>query len=75
MTERAAPPATADLLDAHPDLAVCEPALVSFGGVAAFCGPIATVVAPEDNADFWMGCWGTKEGAIRFCSKLGIQNA
>jgi regulator of ribonuclease activity A len=49
MTERPAAPATADLLDAHPDLAVCEPALVSFGGVAAFCGPIATVVAPEDN--------------------------
>ncbi len=22
---------------------------VSFGGVSAFCGPIATVVAPEDN--------------------------
>ena len=33
------------------------------------------VVAPEDNADFWMGCWGTEEGAISFCSKLGIQNA
>ena len=49
MTERPAPPATADLLDAHPELAVCEPALVSFGGVAAFCGPIATVVAPDDN--------------------------
>jgi regulator of ribonuclease activity A len=40
---------TADLLDEHPDAAVCELALRQFGGVAAFEGEIATVRCFEDN--------------------------
>jgi regulator of ribonuclease activity A len=40
---------TADLLDAHPDAAVCELQLPSFGAVRAFSGPIATVRCFEDN--------------------------
>ena len=41
--------ATADLLDKHPDAAVCALALSQFGGIAAFDGPVATVRCLEDN--------------------------
>ena len=41
--------ATADLMDDHPEAQVAEPMLGRFGTVPAFCGPIQTVVAPEDN--------------------------
>jgi regulator of ribonuclease activity A len=41
--------ATADLMDDHPEAQVTEPMLGRFGSVPAFCGPIQTVVAPEDN--------------------------
>jgi len=41
--------ATADLLDKHPDAAVCALALRQFGGIAAFDGPVATVRCLEDN--------------------------
>lgn len=41
--------ATADLMDAHPDAAVCTPGLRSYGGHPAFAGQAQTVVAPEDN--------------------------
>jgi regulator of ribonuclease activity A len=41
--------ATADLLDEHPDAAVCEVAFRQFGGVAEFDGRIATVRCFEDN--------------------------
>ncbi|MDX6476132.1 MAG: regulator of ribonuclease [Gaiellaceae bacterium] len=41
--------ATADLLDEHPDAAVCDLVLRQFGGVAAFDGAIATVRCFEDN--------------------------
>ena len=42
-------PATADLMDDHPDAQVAEPQLSPYGAVASFCGPIQTVAAPEDN--------------------------
>lgn len=43
--------ATADLYDEHAEhLAVARPALRSLGGRARFCGPAATVRAPEDNS-------------------------
>jgi regulator of ribonuclease activity A len=41
--------ATADLLDEHPDAAVCTLAFRQFGGVAAFDGLVATVQCFEDN--------------------------
>jgi regulator of ribonuclease activity A len=41
--------ATADLLDEHPDAAVCTVAFRQFGGVASFDGEIATVRCFEDN--------------------------
>ena len=41
--------ATADLLDAHPDAAVCTLAFRQFGGADAFDGPVATVRCLEDN--------------------------
>ncbi|MFL5955323.1 MAG: ribonuclease E activity regulator RraA [Gaiellaceae bacterium] len=40
---------TADLLDEHPDAAVCELRLQQFGGVDSFDGEIATVRCFEDN--------------------------
>ena len=40
---------TADLLDEHPDAAVCTLAFRQFGGIAAFEGEIATVRCFEDN--------------------------
>lgn len=42
--------ATADLLDEHPDAAVCALAFRQFGGVGSFDGVIATVRCFEDNA-------------------------
>jgi regulator of ribonuclease activity A len=41
--------ATADLLDDHPDAAVCSLVFRQFGGVASFDGAIATVQCFEDN--------------------------
>jgi regulator of ribonuclease activity A len=40
---------TADLLDEHPDAAVCDLPLRQFGGLASFEGAIATVRCFEDN--------------------------
>jgi regulator of ribonuclease activity A len=40
---------TADLLDEHPDAAVCDLPLRRYGGVASFEGAIATVRCFEDN--------------------------
>lgn len=40
---------TADLLDEHPDAAVCELPLRQYGGAASFEGRIATVRCFEDN--------------------------
>jgi regulator of ribonuclease activity A len=40
---------TADLLDEHPDAAVCDLPLRQFGGLASFDGAIATVRCFEDN--------------------------
>ena len=41
---------TADLCDQHgASLQVAQPFLRSYGGAAAFCGPIATVKVNEDN--------------------------
>jgi regulator of ribonuclease activity A len=42
--------ATADLSDAHPDAQAAEIALLDFGGIAAFHGPVATLKVFEDNA-------------------------
>ena len=42
---------TADLYDAHPgQVRVCETQFSSFGGIGAFCGPIATIATFEDHA-------------------------
>ena len=41
--------ATADLLDEHPDAAVCTIAFRQFGGAASIDGEIATVRCFEDN--------------------------
>jgi len=41
--------ATADLLDEHPEAAVCSLVFRQFGGVASFDGEIATVRCFEDN--------------------------
>jgi regulator of ribonuclease activity A len=41
--------ATADLLDEHPDAAVCALPFRQYGGVASFDGAIATVRCFEDN--------------------------
>ncbi len=41
--------ATADLLDEHPDAAVCTLTFRQFGGVASIDGEIATVRCFEDN--------------------------
>jgi regulator of ribonuclease activity A len=41
--------ATADLLDEHPDAAVCSLVFRQFGGVASFDAEIATVRCFEDN--------------------------
>src|SRR4051794_38005063 len=43
------PRATTDLCDEHPDAQVCEPLFQAYGGVPAFCGPIATLKVFEDN--------------------------
>jgi regulator of ribonuclease activity A len=41
---------TADLCDQYPDdVSVAQPILLSYGGVEAFAGPIATVRVHEDN--------------------------
>ena len=40
---------TADLLDEHPEAAVCDLPLRQFGGVASFEGRVATVRCFEDN--------------------------
>jgi len=40
---------TADILDAHPDAAVCALAFRSFGGATAFEGPVVPVRCDEDN--------------------------
>jgi regulator of ribonuclease activity A len=42
--------ATTDLSDAHPEAQVCEPVFRSYGGRAAFSGPIATLKVFEDNS-------------------------
>lgn len=42
--------ATTDLCDAHPELQVCEPLFLDFGGAIAFAGPIKTLKIFEDNA-------------------------
>lgn len=41
---------TPDLCDRFPEVAVAEPLFRSFGGRAAFSGPIATVRCVEDNS-------------------------
>jgi len=41
---------TADLIDAHPEVASCDVPLVSYGRRRRFAGPIRTVRTLEDNA-------------------------
>lgn len=41
--------ATTDLSDDHPDVQVMDSVLTSFGGRAAFSGPVRTVQVHEDN--------------------------
>ena len=41
--------ATTDLCDAHPELQVCEPIFLDFGGAIAFAGPIKTLKIFENT--------------------------
>ena len=41
---------TADLCDAHPDLAVADPVFTSYGGAESFFGSVVTLKVFEDNA-------------------------
>lgn len=43
--------ATTDLCDARPEVQVCDPVFVDYGGVLAFHGPITTLKLFEDNAE------------------------
>ena len=42
--------ATTDIADAHPEAQVCDPLFQSWGGRAAFSGPISTLKVFEDNS-------------------------
>ena len=53
-----------DLCDAHDDLVVCEPLFQSFGGRAAFSGPISTLKVFEDNALVREALEGQGEGRV-----------
>jgi len=44
------PFSTTDLCDGHPDVQVCEPLFMDFGGVDQFHGPVRTLKVFEDNA-------------------------
>lgn len=55
---------TADLSDAHPELACAAPIFRSYGGLTHFWGPIRTVVAPQDNTLVREALEEPGEGAI-----------
>jgi regulator of ribonuclease activity A len=57
--------ATADVLDEHPDAAVCTLALRSFGGRPSFSGEIATVRCHEDNVLLKARLGEPGEGRVR----------
>ena len=57
-------PATTDLCDEHPEAQVCEPVFQSFGGRAAFCGPITTLKVFEDNTLIKQAVEGPGEGRV-----------
>ena len=63
--------ATADLLDEHPDLAVCDPGWHAHGTITSFAGPIATVVAPEDNTLVRAAVESPGEGRVLVVDGLG----
>ncbi|MBY5929350.1 ribonuclease E activity regulator RraA [Halomonas denitrificans] len=41
---------TPDICDAFPEVAVCDPIFVNYGGQEAFAGPVRTVKCFEDNS-------------------------
>lgn len=41
---------TPDICDAYPEVAVCDPIFVNYGGQEAFYGPVRTVKCFEDNS-------------------------
>ena len=41
---------TPDMCDAYPEVAVCDPIFVNYGGQEAFFGPVKTVKCFEDNS-------------------------
>ncbi|KJZ05513.1 MULTISPECIES: ribonuclease E activity regulator RraA [Halomonas] len=41
---------TPDICDAYPEVAVCDPIFVNYGGQEAFFGPVKTVKCFEDNS-------------------------
>ncbi|MBY5942926.1 ribonuclease E activity regulator RraA [Halomonas sp. DP5N14-9] len=41
---------TPDICDAYPEVAVCDPIFVNYGGKEAFFGPVKTVKCFEDNS-------------------------
>jgi regulator of ribonuclease activity A len=49
MLRRMSPFSTADLCDAHPDLAVLPPVFRDFGGLPSFAGTIETIRVEDDN--------------------------
>ena len=55
---------TTDLCDEHPEAQVCEPVFRSFGGRAAFCGPITTLKVFEDNTLVKQAVEGPGEGRV-----------
>lgn len=55
---------TTDLYDAHPEIQVCDPVLVDFGGRASFHGPIATLKVFEDNGPVRAALEAAGEGRV-----------
>ena len=56
--------ATTDLCDAHPDIQVCDPVFQTFGGSAAFSGPITTLKVFEDNTLIKQAVEGPGKGRV-----------
>lgn len=75
---------TADLCDDHADeLQIAEPLFCDYGGLVAFCGPIATVKAFEDNSQVRIALETPGRGRVlvvdgggsRRCAMVGDQLA
>ncbi|GEN22277.1 ribonuclease E activity regulator RraA [Halomonas cupida] len=56
--------ATPDICDAYPEIAVCDPVFINFGGIEAFFGPVRTVKCFEDNSLVKEAVTEPGEGAV-----------